>query len=124
MKAFGIGLIVAGLAIIIYSFTMKTYVVSYSNLLEEGSRINNIGLLQTQQNFLILGIGAFIGGILLIGFGEIQTTLRNSNPQSSIKDSIKKDRAEKQSTDVQICSNCGKANPPEFEACRFCNAKF
>ena len=123
MKGFGIGLLVAGLAIIIYSFTMKTYVESYSNLSQEANRVNNIGLLQTQQNFLILGTGIFIAGILLIGFAEIQTTIRKSILPKETTNSAKKNKEGKSPGDVQICPACGKANPPEFENCRFCNTK-
>lgn len=123
MKGSGLGLLIAGLAIIIYSFTMKTYVESYSNLSQETSQVNNIGMLQTQQNFLILGTGIFIAGILLIGLGEIQTTIRKSFLPREKSDKVTMNKGKKSPGAVQICPNCGKANPPEFETCRFCNTK-
>lgn len=64
--------------------------------LNNGNRINNIGLMQQQQNYIIISI-AFI----FLGFGVILTTRNSSSVKCEFCDEYIKINA-------KICKHCGK----------------
>ena len=67
MKKLGILLSVIGVLILLYALSMKTYVESGAN------KINNIGLLSDKQNYLMIAGIALIIGVLMVLLGKPST---------------------------------------------------
>jgi len=65
MKAIGLLFILCGIGFAIYSLNLDTSVFS-----SQGEKINNIGLLSKQQNFVILSGFVFIAGIIMLVCGK------------------------------------------------------
>ncbi|MFB0711478.1 zinc ribbon domain-containing protein [Buttiauxella noackiae] len=64
MRAIGVLLLIIGVVVVIASMSMDTSVVT-----DFGSRVNNIGLMKDQQNYLIVGAVIFISGVLMTVIG-------------------------------------------------------
>lgn len=71
MRGFGILALIVGLIVVIVAMAMD---VSVSTGM--GRRVNNIGLMAQQQNFLIIGALAAIAGLLMVIFGGRKQTDR------------------------------------------------
>jgi len=95
MKSWGVILIIIG---IICGYTAITMDTSVETGL--GQRVNNLGLMNQQTNFLISAGIAFISGVLLIGFSS------SSEASSS--------RA------IRTCPYCAEQVKAEAVICRFC----
>jgi len=95
MKSWGVILIIIG---IICGYTAITMDTSVETSL--GQRVNNLGLMNQQTNFLISAGIAFISGVLLIGFSS------RSEASSS--------RA------IRTCPYCAEQVKAEAVICRFC----
>lgn len=95
MKSWGVILIIIG---IICGYTAITMDTSVETGL--GQRVNNLGLMNQQTNFLISAGIAFISGVLLIGFSS------RSEASSS--------RA------IRTCPYCAEQVKAEAVICRFC----
>jgi hypothetical protein len=73
MKLSGALLVVAGLLLAIGFALMDTTVSAGM------TTVNNLGLMNTKQNGLIVGMALFLGGCVLYGFGSIRP---KNEPQS------------------------------------------
>lgn len=102
VKKFGVIVLVVGIIIVFMSISMDTTVST-----NYGGRVNNLGLMNAQQNYLILGCVLFLGGILSMIFG---------NNQAVVRDEINCPYcAEKILKQAKICKHCGKELEPEQE---------
>ena len=72
MKAFGVFILIVGVIVVFLSLSMDTSVTT-----TYGQRVNNLGLMRDQQNYLIFGSVCFLGGLLAVIFGKSQTSSRN-----------------------------------------------
>jgi hypothetical protein len=75
MKLSGALLVVAGLLLAIGFALMDTTVSAGM------TTVNNLGLMNTKQNGLIVGMALFLGGCVLYGFGSLRL---KSEPQSQV----------------------------------------
>lgn len=94
MKVFGVFILIIGVIVVFLSLSMDTSVAT-----TYGGRVNNLGLMRDQQNYLIFGSVCFLGGLLALIFGK---------PQSSTKSEIECPFcAEKILLQAKICKHCG-----------------
>ena len=73
---------------------------------QTGDRVFNIGLLSMQKNFVILGIGLFIAGVIFIALGGSKT-------HTIIVSSDK--------YDAKSCPRCKESIKGDALVCHFCN---
>lgn len=102
MKKFGVILLIVGIIIVLFSISMDTTVAT-----NFGGRVNNLGLMNAQQNYLILGCVLFLGGILSMIFGNNQTVERDEINCPYCAEKILKQ--------AKICKHCGKELEPGQE---------
>lgn len=95
MKIFGVFILIIGIVVVFLSLSMDTSVAT-----TYGQRVNNLGLMKDQQNYLILGSVCFLGGLLALIFGKSQSTPRNEMDCPFC--------AEKILTQAKVCKHCGK----------------
>lgn len=100
MKKFGVIVLLVGIIIVFLSISMDTTVTT-----NYGGRVNNLGLMNDQQNYLILGCFLFLGGILLMIFGKNQSVEREEINCPYCAEKILKQ--------AKICKHCGKELEPE-----------
>ena len=109
MKDFGGILLIAGLALIIYALSIDTSVkVNYpgGNNFGMPERVNNIGLMNDKQNYLIFaGIISVLGVLILVS---------GKKPEKNI---VTED-------DTKQCPQCAEKVKAEAKICRFCNHVF
>ena len=115
MKTIGTALIVGSIIGILYSLTMDVSVVT-----KYGDRVNNIGLMQTQQNFLLLSLGGFIGGIILWVLGKESPSKINEAKDITAPDLLQ----EVTNRGEYSCPNCGNSVEKEAITCPKCSASF
>ena len=95
--------IVIGVFGLLYAFTMDTSVAT-----EAGHRVNNLGLMNDKQNYIIIsGIFLFLGVILNIS----NRSKINKDPQASIVPD---------ENDYKICLYCAEKIREQAKICRFC----
>lgn len=104
MKNWGLALILVGIISCILSLSMDTSVSTSS-----GSRVNNIGLMNDQQNYLIFSGLISVIGVLLFIFG----------PNSTNKYDVYLQNSEDKS-----CPQCAEKVKAEARICRFCSYVF
>ncbi|MBS0853104.1 hypothetical protein [Leclercia pneumoniae] len=93
MKALGILLLVVGIVVLAVSLSMDTSIeIGY------GQRINNLGLMRDQQNYLIVGAVIFLAGALMAVMG------RKNDTHDSIQCPF---CAEKINSQAVKCKHCG-----------------
>lgn len=69
MKGLGILLLIIGIVVLVVSLSMDTSIdIGY------GHRVNNIGLMRDQQNYLIVGAVIFLAGALIAVMGKKNDT--------------------------------------------------
>lgn len=117
MKNWGLVILAFGILLCIGSLSMDTSVLVPSKTIGTGedkivtpeSRVNNIGLMNQQQNYLILSGVVSIIGLLMFMFG---------------KNTPKKYGYYKYESEGKTCPQCAEEVKPEARVCRFCNYKF
>lgn len=83
MKVTGLILLLAGILIIMYSLNMDTTVaVPNSTTWLPSQRVNNIGLMNDKQNYLIISGIVTITGVILLVFGK-------DKPKESVQSDVK-----------------------------------
>lgn len=107
MKVFGVFILIIGVIVVFLSLSMDTSVAT-----TYGGRVNNLGLMRDQQNYLIFGSVCFLGGLLALIFGK-----QHSSTRSEIDCPF---CAEKILAQAKICKHCGSeitkgAEPEEDE---------
>jgi predicted RNA-binding Zn-ribbon protein involved in translation (DUF1610 family) len=105
MKQIGKILIVISIIGLIYFSQMDTSVkVSYPNGKSFGlpERVNNIGLINDKQNYIIVSGILFISGIMLVIFGKKQDNHNNSINENSIENN-----SEIETDNKYYCQKCG-----------------
>jgi hypothetical protein len=102
MRSLGITVLLFGLAIALYSLGMDTTVASGYD------RVNNLGLMRDQQNFLIVGVATVLVGVMLFGF-----SLRSKQSASAefISDG-----------EVRPCPFCAELVKNQAIKCRHCGS--
>lgn len=114
MKAFGVFILIVGVILVFLSLSMDTSVTT-----TYGQRVNNLGLMRDQQNYIIFGSVCFLGGLLAVIFGKSQTSSRNEINCPFC--------AEKILAAAKVCKHCGRdiianamqQNPESNEAYKF-----
>lgn len=95
MKALGSILLIFGIIFVFSSMVMDTSVST-----GYGTRVNNIGLMRDQQNYLILGSVFLLGGLLVLIFRK---------PKASLRDEVECPHcAEKILSQAKVCKHCGR----------------
>lgn len=64
MRKAGVILILVAVVVLVLAFGMDTSIETRA-----GGRVHNVGLMQEQQLFALLGIALFVGGVILLGIG-------------------------------------------------------
>ncbi len=107
MKKLGIFLISIGIIGLIYFFQMDTSVkVNYSkgNSLGFPERVNNIGLMNEKQNYIIISGILLFSGLLLSLFGNKQRVENKINTENFNKTNIDHNLSET----AYYCQKCGE----------------
>jgi hypothetical protein len=124
-RVFGWFLLIAGLAAGAFALNMDTSVstddVSTYPLNLPSMRVNNIGLMNDKQNYLIAtGVGTIVGVILIAAGGPrlVIAPIDNSPPQPS-------DRSVTSPRPVEpirprMCRRCGRDIPLDAANCSYC----
>lgn len=117
MREWGYGVAGLGVVILLFALTMNTAVET-----EFGS-VNNLGLMNDKQNYIILGGFVMLIGIVMALFGGSN----ESQPESdaTINNHIRKCPAcaELVSREAVKCKHCGDKLNPEVRACSYCGLK-
>lgn len=123
-KTSGILLIIAGLMLGGYAMTMDTS-VSTSQVSEQlnlpdipNYRVNNLGLMRTQQNCLLIGMIAFISGIILVACDSENIEYKLdaiTNELKEIKKSLQKDEPQPIANKVTGQTEVTESNIKDFE---------
>lgn len=115
MKTVGTVLIVGSIIGIVYSLTMDVSVVT-----KYGDRVNNIGLMQAQQNFLLISLGGFIGGVILRVFGKDSPSKINEAKEATTPNLVQ----EITNSGEYSCPNCENSVEKDATTCPKCSASF
>lgn len=125
MKVFGIVLLALGSLIILGGFL--TNVTVDAGLLDD-RQVNNIGLLFTRLNIVILGIGVFVSGAIFNGIGFITEVV--SKKSDELFEVILNWDELKEKSGSGFCPQCGKPATFSisdringFTTCKYCFKK-
>jgi len=92
MKSLGLILLVLGILGLIVAFNMDTTVSTESQSIGDiyihSSRVYNIGLMEERRNYIILSCVGIVSGLLLIGLGSIQDTLKENAEKAKVPQGI------------------------------------
>ncbi len=100
MKIYGRWILIAGAVIFVLALFMDTSVPVQSS---PGDRVNNLGLMQDQQNFLLLGGLLVLAGLIMYFFDAKKVTPMEEKKQ---------------------CPQCAEFVQSKARICRFCNYEF
>ena len=119
MKKIGVCLIIAGVMWGIFAFNTKTSITTEGQTFGEGlysirvpsQTVHNLGLADQRRNHLIGAAVTLIAGILLFGFGAVQTATENSPQRTSYQEPESRSR---------VCPFCAETIKYGAVVCRFC----
>jgi len=96
MKAFGYVVLVVGVIWLLVAFNLDTSVTT-----GYGTRVNNIGLMASKQNHIVIGAFITLCGLLMVIFGK---------------------RTQPQAVDTTKCPFCAELINPEAIKCKHCGS--